>query len=510
MVKLKNSGLISDANIVLVDASGTALYSKQNVIAGMQVGDISANNLYHPTFVRKGVTGVYEHYVNSAFTYNPQTNTLSAGNITAESSATSSVINTNNAIDIVYPTFVCSGNFGSLPLNANNNLKYNQSTNTLSANISGIANKSDTVSSKNKNQAEGDYYISFVSASADEYCDIFKDQSLKYNPKSGVLSAKFFSGNCTGTITGSVDSATTAEKTNIAEITGSIDTTSYYPTFVTGTAASGAHSYDKDFYYTTHNNTIHAAIFSGKSNTCITADTSIATTVTALTTLTDTAQYYPTFVSAGSGDHKYNTRFYYRLDNDTLYAGNFNGNFTATKTNPAIAAASTIYNIGLINRDTSNITVYSGLSFTTATNTLTSGKFNASGSDFAEYMTKKNGSFQFEAGDICGIDRNGLLTNIFSESFHFCVKSKNPAIIAKGNEEKSELTEAIAFCGQVPVNVFHCRVGDYIVPIESEGGMISGTNISSASISFGQYKDSIGKVIRINADGTAEIIVKIV
>ena len=244
------------------------------------------------------------------------------------------------------------------------------------------------------------------------------------------------------------------------------------------------------------------------SGTANKSDTTTATTVTALSTTTDSTIYYPTFVTS-AGEHKYNHRFYYRMDQDTLYAGNFNGTVTTTKTKPDIAVASTIYNIGLISRDTSNIAVYRGLTFDTTTNTLTSGKFNASGADFAEYMKKKNGTFMINGGDICGIDQNGLLTNVFAESFHFCVKSTSPAIIAKGNKEQDELTEAIAFCGQVPVNVFQCSVGDYIVPTETTSGLITGKNISSSSISFDQYKLSVGKVIRINADGTAEIIVKI-
>jgi hypothetical protein len=153
--------------------------------------------------------------------------------------------------------------------------------------------------------------------------------------------------------------------------------------------------------------------------------------------------------------------------------------------------------------------INTSLTYTTSTNTLTSGKFNASGADFAEYMKKKDGTFKINAGDICGIDKNGLLTNVFAESFHFCVKSTSPAIIAKGNEEQDELTEAIAFCGQIPVNVFQCSVGDYIVPTETTSGLITGKNISSSSISFDQYKLSVGKVIRINADGTAEIIVRV-
>ena len=41
------------------------------------------------------------------------------------------------------------------------------------------------------------------------------------------------------------------------------------------------------------------------------------------------------------------------------------------------------------------------------------GTFNASGADYAEYMTKAN-NFTINKGDICGIDVNGKLTNVFA------------------------------------------------------------------------------------------------
>ena len=54
------------------------------------------------------------------------------------------------------------------------------------------------------------------------------------------------------------------------------------------------------------------------------------------------------------------------------------------------------------------------------------GTVNASGNDYAEYMTK-SGDFTIAKGDICGIDANGKLTNKFSESISFVVKSTDPS-----------------------------------------------------------------------------------
>ena len=394
MVKLTTEGLKTTAGVLLVDISGTANFTRKVVVTGMQSDDALGNYAYHPTFVKEGVGGVYEQYVNRQLTYNPKTNTLTTGTISATSSA-STVDISNSSSELTYPVFIDNSSLGSSRLCAKpGSLKYHQTSNTLYANIDGIAENAKKVYCENKNGVSGDFYVNFINGSSTNYYSHFQDQSLKYNPSTGTLTATKFSGAMSGTVTGTATSANNAD--NASNTTISSTTSTGYPILVS------------------NNNT-------------------------------------------GSQSHGINSNF----------------------------------------------------SFSSSTNTLTSPKFNASGADFAEYMKKKNGTFMINCGDICGIDQNGLLTNVFAESFHFCVKSTSPAIIAKGNKEQDELTEAIAFCGQVPVNVFQCSVGDYIVPTETTSGLITGKNISSSSISFDQYKLSVGKVIRINADGTAEIIVKI-
>jgi hypothetical protein len=175
------------------------------------------------------------------------------------------------------------------------------------------------------------------------------------------------------------------------------------------------------------------------------------------------------------------------------------------------------------------------------------GTFNANGADYAEYMTK-NENFVLNKGDICCIDANGLLTNKYSESKMFVIKSTNPSYVGGdvwGTEEKlnmkkpempsdissnsisyqiydasmvifqslleanREKVDRIAFCGQVPVNVYGANPGDYIVPICLENDIISGINIPETNITFQDYMKAIGKVICINNDGRAECIVKI-
>jgi hypothetical protein len=165
------------------------------------------------------------------------------------------------------------------------------------------------------------------------------------------------------------------------------------------------------------------------------------------------------------------------------------------------------------------------------------GTINASGNDYAEYMLKAV-TDTISKGDIVGIDNEGLLTNIFSDSVSFVVKSTNPSyvggdawgtVVGKRPERTTDQTEEefapilaefeakleverqkvdrIAFSGQVPVNVTGATVGDYIIPISTEDGKITGQAITNPT--FEQYQISVGKVWKIMEDSRAFIAVKI-
>lgn len=234
------------------------------------------------------------------------------------------------------------------------------------------------------------------------------------------------------------------------------------------------------------------------------------------------------------------------------------------------------------------------------------GTINSSGADYAEYM-EKAGDFSIAKGDICGINSNGKLTNVYSDAVSFVVKSTDPSYVGNDSWAKdivepiepvfeyskysgsenpgpkpvmddapaSELTDEtikkaqeeyhqklfewavlkekfdqdrasydagkaaskanfetneyaqyqeqlsdfnqahenaranmdrIAFCGQVPVNVTGATAGQYIIPKDDNGAII-GEAISNPT--FEQYQMAVGKVIAIEADNRAKIIVKI-
>jgi hypothetical protein len=146
------------------------------------------------------------------------------------------------------------------------------------------------------------------------------------------------------------------------------------------------------------------------------------------------------------------------------------------------------------------------------------GSVNASGADYAEYMTK-DGEFTIAKGDICGVTFDGKLTNNFADAISFVVKSTDPSYIGNDvwgidvkNEEQREvarqMVDRIAFAGQVPVNVTGATPGQYIVPIQDDGG-ISGIAKDETDLTLTEYMQAVGKVIAIEDDGRARIIVKV-
>ena len=170
------------------------------------------------------------------------------------------------------------------------------------------------------------------------------------------------------------------------------------------------------------------------------------------------------------------------------------------------------------------------------------GTINASGADYAEYMTKA-GDFTIQKGDVVGVDSNGKLTNVFADAVSFVVKSTDPSYVGGDTwgssdaigpeperpktdwteeqnaqyeidraaydaalEAARQLVDRIAFSGQVPVNVTGATPGQFIIPVNDNGG-IAGQAVSNPT--FEQYQIAVGKVIAIEEDGRARIIVKV-
>ena len=157
------------------------------------------------------------------------------------------------------------------------------------------------------------------------------------------------------------------------------------------------------------------------------------------------------------------------------------------------------------------------------------GSINASGNDYAEYMTKSDGCGNIAKGDVVGVDVNGKLTKIFNDAISFVIKSTDPSYVGgdtwltenQSNPEhedyinpKSEAyntarasVDRIAFCGQVPVNITGTfNVGDYVYP-QAKGTDIEA--VAKSNPTFEEYQLCVGKIWAIQEDGRPFVSVKI-
>lgn len=75
-------------------------------------------------------------------------------------------------------------------------------------------------------------------------------------------------------------------------------------------------------------------------------------------------------------------------------------------------------------------------------------------------------------------------------------------------EALRQTVDRIAFAGQVPCNIHGAVSGQFIVPVQ-DGEGIAGVAISEEDMTLQQYMRAIGKVIAIEEDGRARVIVKV-
>ena len=76
-------------------------------------------------------------------------------------------------------------------------------------------------------------------------------------------------------------------------------------------------------------------------------------------------------------------------------------------------------------------------------------------------------------------------------------------------EVERQKVDRIAIAGRVPVNVLGAQPGDYIVPVQ-DGDGIKGIPVRQADLSHLQYLQAVGRVISIEPDGRAYVMVKVV
>ncbi len=76
-------------------------------------------------------------------------------------------------------------------------------------------------------------------------------------------------------------------------------------------------------------------------------------------------------------------------------------------------------------------------------------------------------------------------------------------------ETERQKVDRIAIAGRVPVNVLGAQPGDYIVPVQ-DGAGIKGIAVREDDLTMKQYLHAVGRVISIEPDGRAYVMVKAV
>ena len=83
------------------------------------------------------------------------------------------------------------------------------------------------------------------------------------------------------------------------------------------------------------------------------------------------------------------------------------------------------------------------------------------------------------------------------------------AVFDAALEVERQKVDRIAIAGRVPVNVLGAQPGDYIVPVQ-DGAGITGIAVHADDIGMPQYLRAVGRVIAIEPDGRAYVMVKAV
>ena len=304
-VQKYNSGNIAG----LLDVSGNALFRGDvgvngNIYATDGTVDISGN-----LAVSGNITGTFAGTISDA------TNSINVG------------ISTDSSNQSFFPTFV-SGTTGNLPLKVDSGITYNPSTNVLSCDLSGnvTGNVSGTstnatnsinvgISTDSSNQS---FFPTFVSATTGNL-PLKVDSGITYNPSTNVLSCDL-SGNVTGSVIGNLTG--TASSVNVT-VDGT--NTGYRIPFLSATSGSANIYSDAQLTYNPNTNVLIAT--GGFNGTATNATNATNANNVDISTIATNASFYPTFVSATTGDLplKVDAGITYNPSTNTLTVPNING-----------------------------------------------------------------------------------------------------------------------------------------------------------------------------------------
>ena len=335
--------------------------------------------------------------VGTAATYTSVT-TDAYGRVTAGSSPTPPYATTAGVALAVEVTTVATGTFypalvnaatGNLAVDATTGISFNAATNNLTtttftgalvgnADTATLAVTATTATNSLNSvvttvSSNATYYPTFVSAASGNLA-IDAATGLTFNPSTNTLTTVTFVGNLTGNVSGSINNATTATNAINVGVTAVATNASFYPTFVSATTGNVVINVDASgITYNPSTNDLSTTTFTGalvgNADTATLAATATNAINVGVTAVSSNATYYPTFVSATTGNVVVDvgTGLTFNPNTNTLTTTTFVGNLTGTASNALTLEGMTWEAPGTIGSTTANTAVFTDL---TATNSV--------------------------------------------------------------------------------------------------------------------------------------------
>ena len=122
------------------------------------------------------------------------------------------------------------------------------------------------------------------------------------------------------------------------------------------------------------------------------------------------------------------------------------------------------------------------------------------GKEYIELTYPIDNGVVFDDFTIAGINRNGNLTNKYSEATMFNIISQNNRVASTG---RIRLNKNVLNGAAMP------NAGDYIIPALGPMDSIAAYSVSDFRVSFNEYKSAIGKVLNIDSSDQNYIFVSI-
>lgn len=328
---LKNFAGGADGDVLMWNEL-THSWEPQAPVVGTNVfvSPVDNNAEYYPTLVSHE-HGSLPLNTNLDITYNPGTKILTVPFVDSICTNAVDSVNTDNVSVTenpgtnaqLLPTFV-NGNTGQHAVQVDSGFTYNPATSTLTVtNITGtVSNATDAskVSITNDTATNAPFYVTFAPGITGPQALKVDSVALQFNPGTNTLTVPNVAGNAS-----SATNSVNATNVFVTNNTASIDT--FFPTFVAANSGNQGVQVDSLTYtYNPSTNTLTVPNLSGTASNATDAVNSAKVNV--MNETASPAPMYPTFVSTNSGNNQVkvdSTNLTYNPGTDTLSSALFSG-----------------------------------------------------------------------------------------------------------------------------------------------------------------------------------------